>query len=425
MAKKHSFFSKIKTGLALLEQRQWPILTFFCLVNILIFLFVFPSGGPDVEGYYEYASLTREGQLPYRDFSLEYPPGAFMVFFLPRLFTSSLEAYGQAFAIEMLVFNLIGLLGAMKLGQQLGQKCWKTGLLYTLAVLAIGDLVVQRYDLAPAALTLLAILFFCQKHYNIAWAFLAIGTMTKLYPAALAPLFFVYQLKHYRWQQLIIPIVIFLLVILDMARPFIFIDIGGFIEAFTVQGSRDLQVESVYASLLLLGQMLGIGTAQVYQGRYSVDVEAPLSQPLAQYSFAVTAVCLLITYALFWRRQKNTSGNNVSLMVNTSLLVTTILLITSKVFSAQFIIWLLPLIALVDSRQIIWTLFIITAGLTYYIYPMHYGELMDMQSRLVIILFIRNLLMIAIAILTARKIWSRPPSIKLAPSIDDRTSLLA
>jgi len=63
-----------------------------------------------VEGYYEYASLTREGQLPYRDFSLEYPPGAFMVFFLPRLFTSSLEAYGQAFAIEMLVFNLIGLL---------------------------------------------------------------------------------------------------------------------------------------------------------------------------------------------------------------------------------------------------------------------------------------------------------------------------
>jgi len=112
-------------------------------------------------------------------------------------------------------------------------------------------------------------------------------------------------------------------------------------------------------------------------------------------------------------------------MVNTSLLVTTILLITSKVFSAQFIIWLLPLIALVNSHRIIWALFIITAGLTYYIYPMHYGELMDMQSRLVIILFIRNLLMIAIAILTARKIWSRPPSIKLTPSIDDRTSLLA
>jgi len=127
-------------------------------------------------------------------------------------------------------------------------------------------------------------------------------------PGSPSPIVFVYQLKHYRWQQLIIPIVIFLLVILDMARPFIFIDIGGFIEAFTIQGGRDLQVESVYASFLLLGQMLGIGTAQVYQGRYSVDVEAPLSQPLAQYSFAVTAVCLLITYALFWRRQKTHLG---------------------------------------------------------------------------------------------------------------------
>lgn len=408
-----------------MEQKQWPILALFCLLHVLVFTLVFTSGAPDVEGYYRYATLITEGQIPYRDFSVEYPPGSLLVFLLPRLFTSSLEAYGQAFAVEMLVFDLISLLGAMKLGQQLGQKCWKTGLLYTLAVLAIGDLVVQRYDLAPAALTLLAILFFCQKHYNIAWAFLAIGTMTKLYPAALAPVFLIYQVKHHGSRHIIAQLAVFASVILIMAVPFLAIGGDGFIEAFTVQGGRDLQVESVYASFLLLGQMLGIGTAQVYQGRYSVDVEAPLSQHLAQYSFAVTAVCLLITYVFFWRRQKNTSGNNVSLMVNTSLLVTTILLITSKVFSAQFIIWLLPLIALVDSRRIIWALFIIAAGLTYYIYPVHYGELMDMQSRLVIILFVRNLLMIAIAILTARKIWSRPPSIKLTPPIDDRTSLLA
>lgn len=68
-----------------MEQRQWPILALFCLLHVLVFTLVFTSGAPDVEGYYRYATRITEGQIPYRDFSLEYPPGALMVFFLPLI----------------------------------------------------------------------------------------------------------------------------------------------------------------------------------------------------------------------------------------------------------------------------------------------------------------------------------------------------
>ena len=410
-----------------MEQRQWPILALFCLLHVLVFTLVFTSGAPDVEGYYRYATRITEGQIPYRDFSVEYPPGSLLVFLLPRLFTSSLEAYGQAFAVEMLVFDLISLLGAVRLGQRLGQSQWKTALVYTLAMLSIGPTMVQRYDLAPAALTLLAILFFCQKHYNIAWAFLAIGTMTKLYPAALAPVFLIYQLKHHGNRHIIAQLAVFASVILIMAVPFLAIGGDGFIEAFSVQGGRLLQVESTYASVLLLGQMMGLGTAHVYLGRFSFDVASPLSESLADYSFIVTAVSLLTVYILFWHREgkpKGSGDSDTAYLVNFSILVICVLLITLKVFSPQFIIWLLPLVAIINGRrrQTLWIVFIAVGLLTYCIYPMHYSELVNMQPAAIIALFVRNLLVIVMAILLALEGQGKtnppktPPEIRQMPS---------
>lgn len=392
----------IGKGLGLLEGKRWPILTLFCLVHILILVLVFPHGGPDVEGYYHYATQVAEGQIPYRDFEVEYPPGAVIVFLLPRLFADSLEVYGDAFSICMLAFDLISLLCAVRLGRHIGLSAWKVALAYTLAMLAIGPIMVQRYDLAPTALTLLALLFFCEGREGSAWAWLSLGIMTKIYPAVLAPLFFIHHLKHK--EPLIDALTVFIIVTLAVGVPFLIIGGEGFIQAFTMQGGRDLQVESTYASILLLLQTLGIGTAQVYQGRSSLDVEAPLSGPLGRYSMVITAVLLIVAYIQFWRHYNRAPGPsrpNVSALVNSSLLGILILLITSKVFSPQFIIWLLPLVALAGGRfrKAVVATFIVAAGLSYYIYPTHYGELIDMQPLAISILAVRNLMVIALAVL--------------------------
>jgi hypothetical protein len=41
------------------------------------------AAGSDVTGYQRYGSLVLDGAVPYRDFDLEYPPGALAMFVVP------------------------------------------------------------------------------------------------------------------------------------------------------------------------------------------------------------------------------------------------------------------------------------------------------------------------------------------------------
>src|SRR4051812_30304555 len=56
----------------------------------------------DVHAYHDYASRAIGGAVPYRDYVVEYPIGAFPLFWLPRLIASGFHGYRVAFAAEML-----------------------------------------------------------------------------------------------------------------------------------------------------------------------------------------------------------------------------------------------------------------------------------------------------------------------------------
>src|SRR5271155_5597398 len=56
--------------------------------------------------YYDYASQAMQGQVPYRDYLVEYPILTFPLFLVPRLFVSDFASYCIAFAAEMLLFDV-------------------------------------------------------------------------------------------------------------------------------------------------------------------------------------------------------------------------------------------------------------------------------------------------------------------------------
>src|SRR5207248_10640713 len=58
-----------------------------------------------LERYFGYASRAVNGEVPYRDYVIEYPILAFVVFLVPRLFTSDFRRYQIGFAAEMLLFD--------------------------------------------------------------------------------------------------------------------------------------------------------------------------------------------------------------------------------------------------------------------------------------------------------------------------------
>ena len=77
-----------------------------------------------------------------------------------------------------------------------------------------------------------------------------------------------------------------------------------------------------------------------------------------------------------------------------------IFLLTSKIFSPQFLIWLLPLLPLVNGRQRYTTrLFLVIGGLTQYVFPYHHIQFELGEPYLIAMMAGRNLLLAAMGIL--------------------------
>jgi len=211
---------------------RWPLLACF-LIHVLIFAVLFNT---DIYGtrysaiglYWDFASKVMDGQVVYRDFAMEYPPLSLLFFILPRLFTSDITAYGIAFNIEMLVFDLLALLMISALSRRLGLKSWLTMGVYTLSVLAVGPLIADRYDLVPGVMVLAAVYAFIAGREKTAWGMAAAGMMTKLFPAVLVPLFMIIHLRRRQYRRLPGALAAYAIVTAAITVPFLLLAPAGF-----------------------------------------------------------------------------------------------------------------------------------------------------------------------------------------------------
>ncbi len=112
----------------------------------------------DTPVYRGYGDRMVDGQVPYRDFGLEYPPAALPAFALPSLAGS--EDYGAVFELLMLACGagavcLVALALAaagVSAGALVGGVSFAA-----LSPLLLGPVLLSRYDLWPAVLTVAAL----------------------------------------------------------------------------------------------------------------------------------------------------------------------------------------------------------------------------------------------------------------------------
>jgi uncharacterized membrane protein len=408
----------------------------FVIVHVFIFLVVLPllahfamPGTGGLEAYI--ARMMLDGHVPYHPFvsGFEYPPLALLSFLLPGLITTTLPAYAWLFAIELMIFDLLAVLMLADLAATMKISVKNTLLAYTLVLLAAGPILVSRYDLLPAVLTLAAVWAFVRGRNKLAWVTVALGFAAKLYPIIIVPLFFIYQLKNRQYARLVKGGAAFLITLLVLFLPWIIIDAGGFWQSFTYHFDRPLHAESTYGTVLLTGQLLGMTKTTGALTYGSWNLFSPLADSLAKISFPLTAAAMAGVYGLFfWRLWKNTERDTTSEMskpsaanlVQVTVLAVTVFMLTNKVFSAQYIAWLCPLIPLVaGGRQYpVPALFIVAAILTQYVYPYNYVEFELVQPLPVIVLLFRNLLLIIIAVLIVldnRSLYQSPGTRALRP----------
>ncbi|MDD4873862.1 MAG: glycosyltransferase family 87 protein [Dehalococcoidales bacterium] len=392
---------------------------FWVVIHVILFLVIFtfltwkfyeaPTPGA-IEKIV--ATKILEGQIPYIDFESEYPPIALILFIIPALFAKTLPPYYIAFTIEMLLFDLLAIALIIYISKRINMSKVRTLTVYTLLMaITAGPIVTQRYDLPAAVMVLAAVAAFIAGKNKTSWGIVAVGVMAKIFPVVVAPFFAIWLIIKKQYKQLAQGIAVFLGAILIIALPWLIVDAGSFWTMVSYHLDRGLHAESTYGSFIILGQLFKWTTVD-YDFTYgSFNIDSVLADNFASASFYVMAgaflvICLIFAYQLY-KKQKaitNIELNRVeteTLLIRYAAIAVLTFLIFNKVFSAQYMIWVCPLLPLISIRgnNIMVLLALIAGALSIYIYPLNYEQFEYYETAPVIIMAVRNLLVIAIFII--------------------------
>jgi hypothetical protein len=269
-------------------------------------------------------AIVHHGELPYRDFAVDYPPGALPVFVLPSLFGD----YRIAFEALMALCG-VGLVAVV---------AWvrpAAAFFVALSPVLAGSLILSRYDLWPALLAAGALAALLGRRHRLGWALLGVAVAAKLWPAVLVPPALAWAAVHGRVRAALAGVVALAVVVL----PFAVLAPHGLYESVRGQAGRPLQIESFGASLLTAFGHPAITTSH---GSQSIVGHGLLAASFA----ALQAVALVAVWGAFLRGPVDRDR-----LLRYSAASVCTFVAFGKVLSPQFLLWLVPFVPLVRGRR--------------------------------------------------------------------------
>jgi hypothetical protein len=191
---------------------------------------------------------------------------------------------------------------------------------------------------------------------------------------------------------------------------------GGSAFAFLdYQVGRGLQIESIGGGLAVLAGLVAGDAPRLSFGFSAVQVEGPLARTLLAILPATTMALFGLLAWRGWRRVRGEEATSRSDEVSASTLVGVafasllVLLVSSKVYSIQYVVWIVPFIALLRG----WSFWLgaIVVAMTMPIHPVLYADLIEQQALPILVLNLRNALVVG---LTGWLLWSLRPSRPIA-----------
>ena len=170
---------------------------------------------------------------------------------------------------------------------------------------------------------------------------LGLAVSAKVYPLVLLPLAGVFVWRRAGPRRVAAALAVFFVVALAVVVPFAAYDLHGVVESFRSQATRGLQVESLGASLLLVADKLGLYHAHVVEttGVAGRNLHGSLPDAVAAVTLVLEAAAVIGVWLLYARARDGRS----SLPVAFAAAVAGFLAFT-KVFSPQYLEWLMPLV---------------------------------------------------------------------------------
>ena len=375
------------------------VLPFFAVAVIGLLTPTGMASNGDPAVYLDRAVSVLRGLVPFRDFSSEYPPLSLIPMTLPHLWP---DVDRGGYMTLLVVEN--GLLASVIGGTLLwlSQRSWSvarpTRVLATWAALMVlmAPVAAWRFDLFAVLLTMLGVMAAARERPGLAGVLFGLGIATKIFPLVVVPILAVrYLVQGDRGGALRLVAGTIATVALVMA-PFLVAAGWDALSFVGYQLDRGLQVESGGGAIVLLAHTLGGLPASIIFSHQSFEADSPASAGI----IALLTPLLLAGYALIllgatlrFRQERARLGHVEHATVIAYLVAAMLLLLlANKVFSPQYLLWLLPMGALLPRPKAI--MLMTACLLTTLVYPINYDALVKSGSDVIRLLNVRNLLLL-------------------------------
>lgn len=311
-----------------------------------------PNQLRDTPLYEAYGDAAAAGDLPYRNFLLEYPPGAIAAFTAPDLTVQRERwtAYNRTFEFWMAAFGVamaVAVAATRRIAQEFGRSAMAPLAVLALSPLLLGPVVLTRFDLFPAALTAASIGALVAGRNRWGAVLLGAAIATKLYPLVCLPFAIVFVWRRHGRAGAAIFSALVVATAAAIFAPFALLAPSGLVHAFAFQLQRPLQIESLGAAVLVAARHMGLIGPLV--GSYDHN-SSNFVGALPHAAGVVSLVCevSLLGLALVWFARRDASPRRF--LIACAAAVTTFVAF-GKVFSPQYMIWLVPAVTVVGGRR--------------------------------------------------------------------------
>ena len=330
----------------------------------------------DTPVYERYGERIVDGDLPYRDFTVEYPPGALIPFVLPALVSSNADRYETIFEVLMTVglaiVCVLIVLSLQAVRASTGRMVFSVGAFLVGSGL-LGSFILTRFDPYAAAFTLAAVCAILHRRLTLGPILLGLAIATKIYPAVLLPLLAARAWKRGGPRAALRDTALTVGSAALVYLPFAVISPDGVARSVWRQLGRPLQIESLGSAVLLaLHNTAGMPLAWA-----SGSGSQNLSGAVAGVASGVTTVVGLAALVLVWVRYARGDCESQARFARYAAAAVVAFVAFGKVLSPQFLVWLLAIVVIVPGLRgsIASVLLVVACVLTRLWFPRTYWDL--------------------------------------------------
>ena len=345
-----------------------------------------------------YGDRIEDGQIPYRDFAVEYPPLALVPFAIPSLVSSTQDGYDGYFqALMIFAFAGASVLVVLSLDAQsvATVRIVASVIAFWCGIALLGPFLMTRFDLFAALMTLGAVCAVIRRRTILGPILLGLAVATKIYPAVLLPILVARSARREGCRGALRTLVLTIAVAALVYLPFAIVAPDGVARSVHRQATRPLQIESLGSGVLLalhraFGMPLGWSSGSGSQN---------LTGTVASVVSGVTTVALVAALILVWVRFARGDAADEERFVRYAAAATIAFVALGKVLSPQFLVWAVAAVVIVPgARGLVATaLVLIACGLTRLWFPGNYWELVrDFDPTATWLVLVRDLVLLAV-----------------------------